>query len=542
MPPTTTSRIADGTDALRRGEWELARGAFSAALEVEETGAGWEGLGWAAWWLSDEALTLRAREAAYRAFRSEGDDGAAGRVAAWLSTDHREFRGEDAVARGWLVRAHRLLDPLPESADHGWLALNEGSFALNVELDPEAAARHARLAARLGRELGVADLEAVGLALDGIAEVIGGRVAEGMRLLDEASTIAAVEELRFPLSQGWALCYLIAACDGVGDFPRATQWCMVMRDVAERWGARQLVGVCRSTYGRVLATSGDWVGAEGELVAAVADLESTRPGQASGGLARLAELRARQGRVEEARALYERAGPSGVLGLGELALHDDRAADAADAAERVLRRLPPADVLGRVPALELLVRARAERGELDAARFAFEDLERASALLGTPYLLGRVRLVAGALAFAAGDHEEARRASEDAIDRLTDAPYDAAVARLWLARALLGLGRAESAAAAAGAARDVFAALGAVRELGAAEALLAGPGVGLGELSAREVEVLRLVAQGLGDAEIAERLVLSPHTVHRHVANVRTKLRLPSRTAAVAYAARAGLL
>ncbi len=542
MPPTTTSRIADGTEALRRGEWELAREAFSAAIADGASGAGWEGLGWAAWWLSDEALTLRAREAAYRAYRSEGDDAAAGRVAAWLASDFREFRSEDAVARGWLVRAHRLLDPLPESADHGWLALNEGSFALNVDLDPDAAARHARFAARLGREQGIADLEAVGLALDGIAEVIGGRVAEGMRLLDEASTIAAVEELRFPLSQGWALCYLIAACDGVGDFPRATQWCMVMRDVAERWGARQLVGVCRSTYGRVLATSGDWAGAEGELVAAVADLEATRPGQASGGLARLAELRARQGRVEEARALYERAGPSGVLGLGELALHDGRPADAADAAERVLRRLPAADVLGRVPALELLVRARAERGELDAARRAFEDLERASSLLGTPYLLGRVRLVAGALAFAAGDHDEARRASEDAIDRLTSAPYDAAVARLWLARALRELGRAESAATAARTARDVFAALGAVRELAAAEALLAGPEAGLGELSAREVEVLRLVAQGLGDAEIAQRLVVSPHTVHRHVANVRTKLRLPSRTAAVAYAARAGLL
>ena len=546
MPLPTASRIADGSAALDRGDWEAARDAFSAALEAGESAAAWEGLGWAAWWLSDEALTLRAREAAYRAFRAEGDAGAAGRVAAWLVSDYREFRGEDAVARGWLVRAHRLLDPLPESADHGWLALNEGSFALNVELDPEAAARHARFAARLGRELGVADLEAVGLALDGIAEVIGGRVAEGMRLLDEASAIAAAEELRFPLSQGWALCYLIAACDGVGDFPRATQWCMVMREVAERWGARQLVGVCRSTYGRVLATSGDWVRAEDELVAAVGDLEATRPGQAAGGLVRLAELRARQGRTGEARALYERAGTGGLLGLGDLALHDGRHADAADTAERVLRRLPPADVLGRVPALELLVRARAELGRLAEAGAAFEELERACSLLGTPYLLGRVRLVAGQLAFARGDHEEARRASEDAIDRLTDAsaPYDAAVARLWLSRALAALRRPESAAAQACAARDAFAALGAERELGRAEALLAGgrPADPLGELSPREVEVLRLVAQGLGDAEIAERLVLSPHTVHRHVANVRTKLRLPSRTAAVAYAARAGLL
>ena len=86
--------------------------------------------------------------------------------------------------------------------------------------------------------------------------------------------------------------------------------------------------------------------------------------------------------------------------------------------------------------------------------------------------------------------------------------------------------------------RELAARRGAARRSGAARA----GADGLGELSPREVEILRLVAQGLGDAEIAERLVLSPHTVHRHVANVRTKLRLPSRTAAVAYAARAGLL
>jgi LuxR family transcriptional regulator, maltose regulon positive regulatory protein len=152
------------------------------------------------------------------------------------------------------------------------------------------------------------------------------------------------------------------------------------------------------------------------------------------------------------------------------------------------------------------------------------------------------------VAFARGDHEEARRAGEDAVDRLTEsgAPYDAAVARLGLARALAALRRPERAAAEARAARDAFAELGAVRDLARAEGVLAGDAPAapeaLGELSPREVEVLRLVAQGLSDAEIAARLVLSPHTVHRHVANVRTKLRLPSRTAAVAYAARAGLL
>ena len=105
MPPTTAARIADGEDALRRGAWEHARTAFTAVIDAEPTGAAWEGLGWAAWWLSDEALTLRAREAAYRAYRSEGDEAAAGRVAAWLVSDYREFRGEDAVARGGPVTA-----------------------------------------------------------------------------------------------------------------------------------------------------------------------------------------------------------------------------------------------------------------------------------------------------------------------------------------------------------------------------------------------------------------------------------------------------
>jgi DNA-binding NarL/FixJ family response regulator len=149
------------------------------------------------------------------------------------------------------------------------------------------------------------------------------------------------------------------------------------------------------------------------------------------------------------------------------------------------------------------------------------------------------------VAEARGDHEAARRECEDAVDEFTSesAPYDAAQARLVLARALAGLGRREAAAEEAQAARDAFATLGAPADQALADALLVGgSGDGLGELTARELEVLKLVAQGLSDSEIAERLVVSPHTVHRHVANVRAKLRLPSRAAAVAYAAREGLL
>ena len=550
MIETVQSQLAAGREALARGAWSSARQCFETALASRESAEAWEGLGWAGWWLADAELTIDARERAFRAYRASGDVDSAGRVAAWLASDFHEFRGEDAVARGWLSRAHRLLDDRPAGAVHGWLALHEGSFALNVDTRPEEAERLARRAAELGREFRVPDLEAVGLALEGVALVLRGRVGDGMRHLDEASTIAASEQLQLPVSHSWALCYLIAACEGVGDFSRAGQWCQLMRGHAERWGGRQLVGVCRSTYGSVLVARGDWAEAETELAGAVDDLTAARPGMAASGLVRLAELRARQGRSREARTLFGRAGNhrSAVLGLGALALDEGDAAAAADAAERVLRRLPATSALLRLPALELLVRARTALGEREAATDAYRELERASAEVGTPYLLGRARLVAGELARAQGDADEARRACEDALDHFEEggAAYDAALARLTLAGALADLGRHEAAGAEARAARQTLDALGAsIRTSGPAydeaaadeerRALFA-------DLTPRELEILQLVAEGLGDAEIAERLVLSPHTVHRHVANVRTKLRLPSRAAAVAYAARAGLL
>ena len=386
-PQPLEDPIAAGRDALAAGAWADARAAFRRALERDGHSAeAWEGLGWAAWWLADGPLTLEARERAYRAFRADGEPGAAARVAAWLAADFYEFRGEDAVAAGWLERARRLLDGLPEDADYGWLCLHEGSFALSTRGDADTAARLAGRAAALGRQFGVADLEAVGLALEGIAAVVRGNVDEGMRRLDEASAIAASEELQLPISQGWALCYLISACEGVGDFPRAAQWCQVTRAFAERWGARQLLGVCRSAYGRVLATGGDWVAAEAELTAAVGDLEVSRPGMAGGGFVRLGELRMRQGRDDEARALFERAGTHPLA----------RARPRRDGPRRrgcrrprptppsaSLRGLADDNVLSRVPAFALLVRARAALGELEAAATALRQLEDAGTRLGT---------------------------------------------------------------------------------------------------------------------------------------------------------------
>ena len=191
-----------------------------------------------------------------------------------------------------------------------------------------------------------------------------------------------------------------------------------MRELAERWGGRQLLGVCRSAYGRVLATGGDWPAAEAELTGAVGDLEARGPGWPAAGFVRLGELRARQGRHEEARALFERAGahPRALVGLGELALARRRrgvprptppsASLRRLAATSVLDRLPAARAAGRAPG-----RARRPRGRRGRARGASRPRRRGSA---TPYLRGRARLCAAELAAARGDHDTARRACEDA--------------------------------------------------------------------------------------------------------------------------------
>ena len=542
---TADDLAAAGQAALAGSEWTQARQCFESSLAREASAAAWEGLAWAESWLGDTDASLAAREQAFRGYRASGDPCGAARVAGWLANDSLHFRGDEAVAAGWLERARGLLEGRPPCSEYGWLLIVEGYYALEVESDAETALSRGSEAAALGADLAVPDLEALGLAIGGAALVAQGRMDEGMRRLDEASAVSAGEEFELPISPAWALCILIAVCERVGDFGRVSQWCEAMQSIGERLNGRHLIGVCRSAYGQVLTCRGEWPAAEVELLAALADLEAMRPGMAPDGLARLGELRARQGRNDEARALFERARPhrAALVGLGALALDAGDARAAADVAERILRRVGKGSPADRIPALELLARARGRLGELDQAGATLAELEEIVGRLGTSYLAGRARLVAGELAELSGGHEEARRHLEDALDLFAAAaaPYEAALARLALSRTLTSLGRAEAAAAEAETARDAFAALGATRDM-VLTTELSPTASGIAELSPREREVLTLVAQGLNDAEIAERLVLSPHTVHRHVANVRTKLRLPSRAAAVAYAARAKLL
>jgi LuxR family transcriptional regulator, maltose regulon positive regulatory protein len=553
--PKGRDRIADdplavGWGHLDAADWAAARASFEAAVALEETPEAMEGLSWAAWWLDDAEAVFAARERAFRLYRANGDPAGAARMATWLAIDRLDFEGGLVVASAWLRRAHRLLDPLETGPEHGWLHFQEGYIA-QLRGDAATAERLGVQAAGIGRRFEVPDLEMLGLALQGATLVSRAEVEEGMRCLDEATLLALEGEATVPISGAWACCFLVAACSAARDYERAFEWCDRIAEFAERYGSRYMLAFCRAEYGDVHLWRGRWAEAEALVEAAVEDFSRSRPAMAGAPLASLAELRRRQGRHGETETLLDRAGPSTKAHLcrARLALDQGEARRAVELCERLLRQVPEHLKLDRAPALELLIHARLARGELDQAATALGGLRELERLVGTAALRAQTDLAEGVCAAASGAHERARRLLEDAVDGFQGcgAPYETAQATLELATSLAAVGRVEDAKREAGAARDVLVGLGAEADAARARRLLegmiasddrsAGP-----EMTPRERDVLGLLCQGLTNQQIAERLVVSEHTVHRHVTNILRKLDLPSRTAAAVYAVHAGLL
>jgi DNA-binding CsgD family transcriptional regulator len=169
--------------------------------------------------------------------------------------------------------------------------------------------------------------------------------------------------------------------------------------------------------------------------------------------------------------------------------------------------------------------------EIDAARGCVEELSATADMLGAPLLRAVADRAEGQVLLASGDPSGAlkRLRSSHAAWRAVDAPYEVATTRLLIGDACAAVGDESSAELEREAAREAFAALG-------AHAPSARAADAPGGLTTREVEVLRLVASGMTNRQIAESLVLSEKTVARHVANIFTKIGVTSRSAATAYA------
>ena len=548
VPVPQTARAA-----LARGDWEAAREAFQADLAEREDAATLEGLGMAAWWLDATTTVFDSRERAYRLYRERGDAVSAGRVAVWLGWDYAAFRGEGAVSRGWLGLARQLLESRRDTMEYAWLSIREGVLELFEDGNPDGARHHASEAIEAARAAGSRDFELLGQAVEGVAQVSAGQVVEGMRRLDGVSAAIIAGEMMDRVTIGLSGCYLIAACDRVRDYDRAAQWCTRIKAYCSRWNFRPLFAVCRTQYAAVCMWHGDWDEAERELEAAVQELSESRPAMTSEGAARLGELRRLQGRVDEAHALFDRAEghPLATVGRAALALDGGDALSAAELAERYLRGVHPHNRTERVRALEILVRARLGAGRTKDAATAADELADIAAAAGTLPLRAAAGLCQGLVAAASGDLESARRQHEDALDlfQRSGATLEAARARLELAAVLNRSGRVDAAAAEVQRAVTQLSKIAARLELARAERQLEelrGQGpvevADTAGLTRRELDVLRLIAKGLSNQRVGEQLFISEHTVHRHVANTLSKLGVPSRSAAVAEAARRGLL
>lgn len=543
--------LASANEHLARGQWQEARSALEAARALGEEPEVLEGLGLAAWWLDDAKAVFEARERGYQLYRRRGDRRGAARMAMAIAMDSFHFRGQTSVARGWQRRAARLLEGSPAVPEQAWLRVWDCELALATGQDTARAADVAAEAVAIGRALGDADAEMMALSLEGLARVMRGAVDDGMRQLEEAATAALSGDMTSPLAIGISCCHLVTACEIVRDFGRAAEWCDRVKEFSARVSWRVLSSVCRIQHAAVLMWGGAAADAEAELEQAVRHLAGARPSMQEQALVRLAELRRRQGKFEEAEALLERVDwhPYGRLVRAAIALERGKARVAADHARRFLDQAPPANKVDRALAGELLLRAELSLGRPPDAR-ALQEIEQLAETVATDPLRASARTARGLVAAASGDHEQARTAFEDAIALLAraGARYETARVRVDLARSLLALRHADAASAELERAARVFAELGAAGDLQGVRALLdrtsgrptgAGP-ARPGGLSPRELDVLRLLAEGLSNPQVAKRLVVSEFTVKRHVANILDKLDLPTRAAAAAYAAREG--
>jgi DNA-binding CsgD family transcriptional regulator len=495
----------------------------------------------------DYAAAVALRERAFASWRARGDHRRAAYLAAYqIAFDHLALFGNEAVAQGWLERGVHLVEEEGECVEAGWVALSRALYtadpAVRVELVAEAT--------RLARRFGDADLEFDALAYAGLVLVEGGRVTEGMRRLDEAAAAARGGEVASPVVAGEIYCKLLVACEGILDVRRAEEWQPVTSPLGDVPAVAWASAICRTHYGGILVVAGRWDEAAHELEESLRLYDASYRALRSAALARLAELRSRQGRLSESRQLLAGQALDGYAVRPWARtewLSAGGSADRGVVAARVERALGRHRVgLLEVPTLALLTEMQVACGDLPAA----ERTTRTMAELTTPdpvdplvaYARQSNACVLAATEASASDVPV--REMESAIATFTAAhlPLEAAGARLRLAE----LVQAENPALAkveARSAAESFAWLGAPTELDRAAALLralGGPartGVRRARsLTDREEDVLALISQGLSNPQIAERLYISHKTASHHVSNVLAKLGVQNRAEAAAWA------
>ncbi len=457
--------------------------------------------------------------------------------------------GDMAQAGAWLGRAEKLVESVgTDSVAAGLVLLPKAVLWLQSGQFAAAEPRFAD-AAGVGQRTRDSDLQTLAALGRGQALVGTGRLEEGMQRLDEAMLAVTADEVN-PLVAGLVYCAVIETCHQVFDIERAQEWTNALVQWCDsQTGLVPYRGQCMIHRAELMQLRGEWSDAARESERALQRL-SDSPTQHAAGDAhyRLAELHRLAGRFDASEEQYRLASEFGRQpqpGLALLRLAQGRVAVALTSVRRVLAESSRA--VTRFEPLAAMVDIALEAGEVDAARAAADELIAASEGFDTPflkpYLLALCAAAEGAVLLHEGKPREAvvsLRTAWSAWLEL-DAPYEAARARVLLGRACQEQGDLDGAEMDFQAARTAFTALGAEPDLERVSRLTGGP-ASPGGLTAREVEVLRLVASGATNRMIARELVISEKTVARHVSNIFLKLDLSSRAAATAYAYEHGLV
>lgn len=535
--------LAEGRAAFAERRWEDAFARLTAADDERPLDSrDLELLGMSAALTRHDEAASQAQERGYAACLAENDELRAARAAFW-----RGFRlaslGETGRAQAWLGRCERLVAGHGDCAERGYLMLPRIHALLHAG-DTEGAHTVAVAAVAIGDRFGEPDLCALARQLGGRALIESGDVVRGMQLLDEAMLIATTEPVS-ELSKGLVYCSVVGSCQRIFAVDRAREWSAVL----DSWCAAQTQlgmfnGTCRVHRAELMQLGGAWSHALDEVLL-ISSAATSDERERAAAYYEEAEIHRLRGDVAAAQLAFERTSELGgdpQPGLALLRLEQGQLDVAVGAIRRAVSTTRTA--LGRARFLPAHVEIMLAANEQAQAAESAQELSGIAERYDTPVLRALSAHARGLVALAAGEPHEALPLLREALRTWLNltAPYAAARVRVGLAAAYAALGDTEGARLEFAAARTVFADLAATPDLLHLLHPKTDPPVAAGILSSREIQVLRLAATGRTNKEIATDLGLSARTVDRHVSNILTKLDVPSRTAATAYAYESGLI